>query len=374
MEILAALRRLPPLAVDAVITIACGLNVVLQAAIDGRLEWWVPAVASVYALPLMWRRRYPFAMTLLCGLGTSFLAPTKLLGQFPAVQLVMTYTFADLCPPAKRAMAIAGTVAGVTGSILIPGDEYANLGVVGMAFAVAHALGTTARARRDRIAMLEERALRHAEEEQAAATRERERIAREMHDILAHSVSMIAIQAEGGSAVVRSDPGRAERVFDTIAGTARDTLAQLRRVLGVLRSQDTDRRPLPGLDALPALAAGVRDAGLEVRLEEDGPARPVPPDLAATAYRIVQESLTNVVKHAGAGTVLVRVRWDEGALRLEVSDDGRGAADGAANGSGGGGHGLTGMRERVTAAGGELIYGPRADGTGFRVAATLPLI
>jgi signal transduction histidine kinase len=217
--------------------------------------------------------------------------------------------------------------------------------------------------------MLEERARRLAGEQETAATRERERIAREMHDILAHSMSMVVIQAEAGPVAVRTDPDKAEEVFDTISATAREALTQLRRALGVLRADGTERRPQPGLDTLPSLVADVRRTGLTVTLEEDGVRRPVSADLATTAYRIVQESLTNTVKHAGASSVRVRVWWRDDQLRLEVCDDGHGPlGDGRP-----GGHGLTGMRERVAAVGGELSLGPGPDGAGFRVAANLPL-
>jgi len=361
-------RGLPPSAVDAVIAAACWIHLNIGAAVAGCFEWWVPVLATANTLPLLWRRRYPFKVTLIIGVGTTLLALADVLGDLPPAQLVATYTFAALCPPVERLIAVAGTIAGITASILIPKDEVLNLGLVGIAFAVAYALGTGERARRDRIAMLEERAGRLAEEQDAAAARERQRIAREMHDILAHSMSMIAIQAEAGPVAVRSDLGKAEQMFDTISDTAREALTQLRRALGVLRSDEAARHPQPGLDALPALVAGVRNAGLAVTLQEDGESRQVPPDLAATAYRIVQESLTNTVKHAVANSAGVLLRWRNGALHLEVRDDGRGpAGDGEP-----GGHGLAGMRERVAAAGGELTFGPGPDGVGFRVKASLP--
>jgi signal transduction histidine kinase len=362
-------RRLPPFAVDVVIATVCWVNVVIQALIDGHLTWQVGLLATANALPLLWRRRYPVSVTAISGLSTTWLAIVGSAGDLPAAQLVATYTFAALCPPAGRLIGVAGTIVGITLSIMIPKDDVLNLGVVGIAFAVAYALGTAARARRDRIAMLEERTRRLAGEQDAAATRERERIAREMHDILAHSMSMVVIQAEAGPVAVRTDPDKAEEVFDTISATAREALQQLRRALGVLRSEEAARRPQPGLDALAELVAGVRRTGLAVTLEEDGEARAVPPDVAAAAYRIVQESLTNAVKHAAASSVRVRLGWRNGALRLEVCDDGRGPAGTV----GPGGHGLIGMRERVTAAGGELSVGPGPDGIGYRVAASLPL-
>jgi signal transduction histidine kinase len=368
-------RRLSPFAVDAVIAAVCWVSVVIQALIDGHLTWQVGVLATVNALPLLWRRRYPLWVAAVCGTSTTWLAIMGSAGDPPAAQLVATYTFAALCPPLERLICVAGTVIGVTTSIIIPKDDVLNLGVVGIAFAVAYALGTAARARRDRIAMLEERTQRLAGEQDAAATRERERIAREMHDILAHSMSMVVIQAEAGPVAVRTDPDKAEEVFDTISATAREALQQLRRALGALRSEEAARRPQPGLDALPELVAGVRRTGLAVTLEEEGEARPVPPDVAAAAYRIVQESLTNAVRHAAASSVRVRLEWRDGALRLEVCDDGRGPAgtDKPDGPGGSGGHGLIGMRERVTAAGGELSLGTGPGGIGYRVAVSLPL-
>jgi signal transduction histidine kinase len=360
-------RGLPPLAVDAGIALVCWINVIIQASMDHHLTLPVVTLATANVLPLLWRRRYPLLVTTISGVTTTWLAILGAAGDLPAAQLVVTYTFAALCPPVERLVAVAGTVLGITLSIVIPKESVLNLGVVGIAFAMAYALGTAARARRDRITMLEERTRRLAGEQDAAATRERERIAREMHDILAHSMSMVVIQAEAGPVAVRTDPDKAEEVFDTISETAREALAQLRRALGVLRADSAERRPQPGLDALPELVAGVRRTGLTVTLEQDGEPRPVPTDLAATAYRIVQESLTNTVRHAAASSVRVRLGWRAGALRLEVCDDGSGPA------GDGHGHGLVGMRERVAAVGGELSLGPGPGGIGYRVAASLPI-
>ncbi|WP_116947795.1 sensor histidine kinase [Jiangella endophytica] len=366
-------RGLPPVAVDAVIAAACALYVIFNAGVADKLYWWVPLAASVNALPLLWRRQYPFAVTAVTGLSTTVLASADVLADVPASQLVATYTLAALSPPLKRLIAVVATIAGITVSIVIPDDEALNLGMIGIMFVVAYALGTAARARRDRIAMLEERALRLTQEQETAATRERERIAREMHDILAHSMGLVVVQAEAGPVAVRHDPDRAEQMFDAISGTARDALAQLRRVLGVLRTADgDDRAPQPGLDALPGLVQRVNDAGLAATLTEDGAPRPVPADVATTAYRIVQESLTNTVKHAAAGRVDVRLSWTGDHLRIEVADDGSGPPSAPHTPSGhGSGHGLIGMRERVAAAGGTLDTGPGAGGVGFRVTASL---
>lgn len=362
-------RGLPPVAVDAVIAGVCWLYVVLQAVLDDYLGVGVVVQAALMAVPLLWRRRYPFTVTLICGTGTTWAAFVGTVGNLPAAQLVATYTFAALCPPVLRLIALSTSVVCATASILIPHDKAINLGVLGITFGVAYVLGTGARARGDRIALLEERARRLAEEQGAAATRERQRIAREMHDILAHSMSVIVVQAEAGPLIVRTDPDKAEDMFDTISDTAREALAQLRRALGVLRSEESARSPQPSIEALTELVAGVRNTGLTVTLSEDGQARPVPPDLAVTAYRIVQESLTNTVKHAAASSVSVRLGWRPDELRLQIDDDGSGPATGER-----GGHGLAGMRERVAAVGGQLTFGPGPGGTGFRVAVTLPIL
>ena len=362
-------RSQPPIALDALIAIACYLVTVIDCFADGKQDPAVFLAAGLNALPLVWRSRYPFTVTWLVGLGTVWMSLSKTLGDLPISQLVATYTFAALCPPLKRLIAGLGTVFGISISILPIGGGVLDIAPTGVWFVIAYALGTGARARRDRIAMLEERERRLTEQQEAAAARERERVAREVHDILAHSMSLVVVQAEAGPVVVRTDPARAEEIFDTISTTARDALVQLRRALGVLRSDGAERAPQPDLDGVAPLVENARRAGLSATLEERGERRPVPADLAVTAYRIVQESLTNAVRHAHAEQVRVLLDWRDAELRLEVSDDGRGPANGTANG----GHGLAGMRERAAAAGGELTTGPGPGGVGFRVAATLPL-
>ncbi len=362
-------RGVPPLVVDAVLAIACYLTIVVDAVLADRLTWLVVVLAALNTMPLLWRRRYPLLVTAIVGLTTAWFDLAYQLIGIPTAALVATYTFAALSPPLKRLIGVVGTGIGVAASIVVPGDKLLNLTPNAIMFVVAYALGTGARARRARIEMLEERAGRLAEQQEAAAVRERQRIAREMHDILAHSMGLVVVQAEAGPVVVRSDPDKAEEVFDTISATAREALAQLRRTLSVLREDAPDRQPQPGLDGLATLVDGVRRAGLAVSLEEHGERRPVPADLAATAYRIVQESLTNTLKHAAARHVSVRLEWRRGGLMVEVRDDGCGPA----RDRGPGGRGLLGMRERVSAAGGELTCGPDPDGVGFQVAANLPV-
>jgi len=362
------LRALPVLAVDVGIAVVCYAATVVSA--NTRAPQIV-LLAAVATMPLVWRRRYPLAVTFVCGLGTTWLSLLHGIDEQPFGQLVATYTFAALSGPLARLVGVLGTAAGVTTSILMPGGSALHLALVGMLFAVAYALGTSARARRDRIALLEERARRLAEEQEAAAAREREAIARDMHDILAHSVSLIAVQAEAGPVLVRPDPDRAVRAFDAIGAAARDTLVQLRQTLGSLRGAAPALAPQPDLDNLPVLAERAREAGLQVTVAEHGYPRPLPPGLGTAAYRVVQESLTNVVRHANAGRVAIGLDWSTTGLRIDVSDDGAGVSGRGTSRPGG--QGLIGMRERLAAFGGVLHAGPRTDGAGFRVTATLPL-
>ncbi|GAB7050562.1 sensor histidine kinase [Catenuloplanes indicus] len=363
-----ARARRNPAAVDAAVAIACFL---LTIGGHGAVEDPRPIVlvfAAVSALPLVWRQRAPFPVAAVCGAGSIGLIAVHGFIDWPYGQLVATYTVAAASPFAARAVLVAGTVAGLVFTQQTLDKPVGSVLTSSSVFVAAFALGTGARARRDRIALLEERALRHAEERAAVAARERERIARDMHDILAHSISMIAVQAEAGPLLVHRDPDRAARAFDAISGTARDALTQLRRALGVLRGGPDDRAPQPGLDAVPALAARAREAGLAVRVTEHGERAAVPAEVAVAVYRVVQESLTNVIRHAGAAAARIDLTWSAASLRVEITDDGRGAASAGDPA----GHGLIGMRERVSACGGTFSAGTAGSG-GFTVTATMPL-
>ncbi len=213
---------------------------------------------------------------------------------------------------------------------------------------------------------------RGAERERAllagqAVAEERLRIARELHDAVGHDVSLMVVQAQAVGATT-TDPGVREAT-DAIADLGRRTMAEMHRTLRVLRDDDAARRPQPSLDALDDVLDGARAAGVDVRIAMEGAARPLDPALDASAYRIVQEAVTNVVRHAGGGPATVTVRYGPDALELVVADEGAGAA--AVNGAGGGGHGLVGMRERAALFGGTLEAGPRDD-RGFAVRAVLP--
>ena len=227
-------------------------------------------------------------------------------------------------------------------------------------------VGILAGARRQAVRMAARSAARQRQAEQAAAA-ERARIARELHDIIAHHLSVVVLHAAGARAADRTDPA----TLAEIEHSGRQALNETRRLFGVLRDPDeeTGRAPQPGIGELPALTGRLRAAGLEVRLSIDGDHTALPPVLNVSAYRIVQEALTNVLKHAGPARAEVTVDCTDIAVTIEVTDDGPGNPAPLAPG---GGQGLTGMRERAALFGGDLRAGPRAGG-GFSVCAWLPI-
>ena len=211
--------------------------------------------------------------------------------------------------------------------------------------------------------------LEREERARTAVLYERARIARELHDVIGHNVSVMVVQAGAAGRVLAGDQPVVRRALETIGATGRETVDEMRRLLGILRRQDEEAAlaPQPGLGALEGLLEQVREAGLPVELLVAGKVAQLPTSLDLTAYRIVQEALTNTLKHAGPATAQVTVRYGRGAVELEVVDDGRGHGNG-----GGSGHGLIGMRERVLVYGGELEAG-RRKGSGYRVRARLPV-
>jgi signal transduction histidine kinase len=252
-----------------------------------------------------------------------------------------------------------------------PSDLFFVVPLAGFAWLVGFAFHERTR----RTIELEERAERLERERETeartAVAEERARIAREMHDVVAHSLSVMVVQAEAAEAMIDADPERARRPLRAVQETGRGALAELRRMLGVLREMAEEGpalAPQPGLAGLDALVEQVRAAGLPVTVRIEGEPRPLPPGIDLSAYRIVQEGLTNALKHAGPARAEVLVAYGGDELALRVSDDGRGHdpdADGA-------GHGLVGMRERVALYGGTLEAGP-APGGGFALSARLPL-
>jgi signal transduction histidine kinase len=297
-------------AVDLLIAAVVSAATVYPAVAGAPVHAGPVALALLASVPLVWRRRAPILVAAVTGIATTWLAVLDRLPDLPYGQLVATYTWAELATPAWRLAAVLTTAAGVLVSLVVPEKNPPSFGYVALTFVTAYTLGVGVRARRDRIGFLEERTLRLTEEQAAAASAERARIARDMHDVLAHSVGLMVVQAEGGASVVHADADKAEAAFDAIAETGREALVQLRHALGVLREQAPEAA---GVEAIPSLVERARRTGLDVRLDR-GAVPPVDPQVGATAFRVVQEALTNVVKHAGARRVQVTLaaaarRW-----------------------------------------------------------------
>jgi signal transduction histidine kinase len=359
------------------------IALVVQASNDRLPPPGLLAVALVLAgsLPLAWRRRQPLWANMAVGAAAVAYGAAPFPDLVTPVLLggvVALYSAVAWC--GRRTAVVIGVVTGVSVVViaLVPKthSDLADFSSTTLLLAGAWLLGDSARVRRAYTTELEARAAWLARERdleaQRAVTAERARIARELHDVIAHHVSMMVVQAEAGPVAAERDGPGATRGFDAIAGIGRQALAELRRLLGVLRQEGSESEPglapQPGVAQLPALAEQVSGAGLAVELVVEGERVSLPAGMELSAYRIVQEALTNAVKHAGASRARVLVGYGERELRIEVRDDGRGV-DGQ---DGHGGHGLIGMRERVHLFGGELSAGPGPQG-GFVVAARLPL-
>jgi signal transduction histidine kinase len=274
-----------------------------------------------------------------------------------------------------RREAVVGLVVVIVAFIVLRGAGVPDLGVVDVATSAALciaavAVGDAVRQRRAHQRDLLTAAEARAEvASQRAVVEERLRIARELHDVVAHSMSLIAVQAGVGAHLLRQDPEAAERALAVIAETSRNALTQTRSVVGLLRSGDDAQPSLPGLVSLEALVRGVREAGVDVDLTVEGERREVPAMVDLAAYRVVQEALTNAVKHAPHQPVTVRITHAPQALHVDVSA--AGTAGPARARSEAAGFGLLGLQERARAVGGHLTAGATADG-GFRVSADLP--
>jgi signal transduction histidine kinase len=291
----------------------------------------------------------------------------------PVTALAMYSAGACLPDRTARRVLIGAVVVAAFTATVAPGPTSTSPPLVA---AGAWFLGHYARARRLYTEELEakNRELEAAQHDLArqAVTEERLRIARELHDVVAHGMSVVAVHAGSGRMVAKDDPAAAERALATIEATTRSALGEMRRLLGVLRSAGNEEPaalgPAPGLDDLDALVAEVARSGVEVELRVEGRRPTIPPGVDLSAYRVVQEALTNVIKHAGPARGVVEVRCTDTELTVDVLDDGRGAtSDGAS-----GGQGLVGMRERVAVHGGALDVGPGQAG-GFHVAARFPV-
>jgi signal transduction histidine kinase len=405
LERMADRLRRHPFAVDAGIAALVFIATVLV--IDqagGSQNGTALVLGSLLCVPLAWRRRAPVpaaVAVVLAGLVELAVIDTFLAAN--AAAPVMVYALAAYAP---RWAGRAGLAVGLVGAVLASARWFAGAGqlnglvygttVIGVVVVAAWALGDLRRARLLQLAGLQERArlleLERDQEMRLAATAERARIAREMHDVVAHSLSVVIAQADGGRYAGENDPAAAAGALEAIASTGRQALTDMRSLLGVLRDGGQEEyAPQPDVVAVERLVADVRASGLDVDLIVEGTPQSLGTGPQLAAYRIVQESLTNVLKHAGpASRAWVRLHWRSDGLEVAVLDDGRGASAALAeqdtevlprapgdglerdHGHGDGrGHGLLGMRERAQLHGGRLTAAPRHGG-GFGVHALLP--
>jgi signal transduction histidine kinase len=371
------------------------VGIVLMVAALGQLDVWGPrfagahiagpraAVSAAYlvtALALLWRRAHPLRVGMIIGVVDvlQWLAFGASSGNGTLLPVLAALSsaglYCDLRPGfiAVPAGALVLLVHELTNPNLPSGRAVARAAAWDLGLLGLWLLGAYLRTRRLYVAELRERAARtereHEERAKAAVLEERAHIARELHDAIAHGVSVMVVQAEAAEEVLGVDPAAARGALRKVQQSGRDALVEMRRLVGLLRTDDgwPELAPSPGLSGLEALIERVREAGQPVQLQLEGTPLPLAEGVDRTAYRIIQEALTNVLKHAGAAHAFVRVAYQPNALMLEISDDGNGPT--ATNGAG---HGLAGMRERVGLYGGEFHASGARDG--FRVRAALPL-
>jgi len=370
---------------DALVLAGIGVGLAGVVAGQGRTDGptgplWFDVLAIVAILsPLFARRRFPFGAPVAVGVAV---VVTTLVD--PRVTPYAFVPFLAGCAAVflvgllrDRSLAAAGLALALGVEALVAyKDPKGNLGafiatsiVLAILWTIAFALGRKFQ-EADEAKERASRAEREREERaKNAVTEERAHIARELHDVVGHSVSLMTVQASAVRRLLRPDQAREHEALLIVEQTGREALAEMRRMVGVLRRPEAAPAlaPQPNLEHLDKLVEQAREAGLPVELRVEGDPLPLPAGLDLTAYRLVQEGLTNALKHARAQHAEVLVHYSDGHVELTVSDDGRGAGDGD-----GGGHGLVGMRERVTVYGGELEAGPRPEG-GYRLRARLPV-
>src|SRR3954451_949576 len=337
-------------------------------------------VGAAVALPLLARRRAPLlVLVAVIALGYAGYARGADVGGSLQAWIVLNVALYSVAAHCERKRAIAGAVIVAAFVLLfeipalVEGGRVDDLAGEWLFLGGVWLLGRWVRQRRQRTAALERQTADLEADREAlareAVAQERARIAREMHDSVAHSVSVMVLQAGAAEEVMAASPQRARQSLATIQDTGREAIVELRRMLGLLRDPvaDASRSPQSGVGTLDALLDQVRAAGLPVELTVEGEPRRLPPGIDRSAYRIVQEGLTNTLKHAGPAHASVRLRYGERALELEVLDDGRGPA-----GASGSGFGLLGMRERAALYGGVLATDERPGGV-YALSARLPL-
>jgi signal transduction histidine kinase len=334
----------------------------------------------LYTLPLLARGRWPLGAPLfviVVQVLVSFLdIPGGDREHSGVVAYVLAFWVLGYCNGLRAA--VLGLVVGLAGVVVVtledPRVEAGGSFSVAVIASATWLVGAVLRQRSLRLAEVEERSAaleRDRQEALAAVAEERTRIALELHDVVAHSVSVMTVQAGAARMLLNSEPDRALEPLLAVEEAGRQALDELRRLLGILRPEESKSAlgPQPGLKNLAELAVSVRSTGLDVDLVIEGEVRPLAPGMELATYRIVQEALTNVLKHSGAGHVRVLIRYEPQRLRVEVCDDGHG---GSRTTSRSGGRGIPGMRERAALYGGELLAEP-GDGGGYGVRVTIPI-
>ena len=376
-------REIDPRAVDAVVAVALVAGAVALGAAGEHHGPLTLLAAAATCATVAWRRRAPAAMTAVALVSITVAGVSSHSGHltFEGFAAVLDYYMLGRLSSGRGRPEVNAVllVAAVAAIVIVPGSprvvQVAATWTlfVAVPFAAGRAIGSRAALTQE----LRANALRLEREQQErarhAAAEERNRIARELHDVVAHSVSVMVIQTQAARRVAAGDREAARDALSSVQSCGRDALMEMRRMIGVLRHGDEELAgpTAPALSQLGTLVARAHTAGLPVELRIDGEARDLSPGLDLVAFRVVQEALTNAIKHAGPARALVRVTFTTGGLELEISDTGRGPAlpDGDTDARG---HGLVGMRERLVLYGGELQTG-RARGGGFKVRARIPL-
>jgi signal transduction histidine kinase len=365
--------RLDPVTIDrlfaVVLTIVAQLEIWLGTS-AGNHQLGAALITPAMTASIAVRRRYPMlvgvAVPTVQAVEFAFWAGPNILSQAVA-NFCALYALTVWTPPRRFAVGFAIVMTAVLATSLGPGATLHQAVGFGLVEGIVMLLVRRVIGDRDRRAQIAERERDVAARE--AVVEERARIARELHDVIAHHVSMIVLQAGAERRVLSGENASTREVLETVEQSGRSALTEMRRLLGMLRGDANEPlAPQPGLGDVPTLVGQLRDAGLPVELSIDGERRELPVGIELSAYRIVQEALTNTLKHAGDARATVHVRYGPDSLELEIADDGSGGSKGTS----GGGHGLVGMRERVALYGGRFDASRRPSG-GFAIRVVLPI-
>jgi signal transduction histidine kinase len=352
---------------------------VVETATNELASGWQVALSVVAALALLFVRVAPFVAPLTTGAALTAIVAIDADAVYDASAPFLFVLFTSWCLGTynERTRAILGLVAFEVFGVWVntqfteggaPSDYFFIAAFIAVAWTTGFVLSRRAEHAREMTERARVLERQHVEAAERAVADERQRIARELHDVIAHSVSVMTVQAGAVRRLLQPEQQKERQALETVEATGRQALTEMRRLVGLLREQGAmpEFSPQPGMGTIESLLDGVRAAGLPVELEVDGAPRELPPGVDLAAYRVVQEALTNALKYGGTAHAWVAVHWKDGELELEISNDGRSDGDGS-----GGGHGLAGMRERVSLYGGAIESGPR-DGGGYVVRARLP--